>query len=38
VHRAATQLRDHDDRAQFLAGVNLILAGIEAVRRDRKDG
>lgn len=38
VHRAATQLRDHDDRAQFLTGVNLILAGIEAVRRDRKDG
>lgn len=30
VHRAVTQLRDHDDRAQFLAGVNLILAGIEA--------
>jgi len=38
VHRAATQLRDHDDRAQFLAGVNLILAGIEAVSRERKDG
>jgi AcrR family transcriptional regulator len=38
VHRAATQLRDHDDRAQFLAGVNLILAGIEAESREREDG
>ena len=25
----ATQLRDHDDRKQFLAGIDLILAGIE---------
>jgi hypothetical protein len=24
----ATQLRDHDDREQFLAGIDLILAGI----------
>jgi AcrR family transcriptional regulator len=38
VHRAATRLRDHDDRAQFLAGVNLILAGIEAESREREDG
>ena len=38
VHRAAAQLRDHDDRTQFLAGVNLILAGIEAESRERKDG
>jgi AcrR family transcriptional regulator len=38
VHRAAQRLRDHDDRAQFLAGVELILAGIEAVKRERKDG
>jgi len=37
-HRAATQLRDHDDRAQFLAGVNLILAGIEAESREHRDG
>lgn len=29
VHRAATQLPDHDDREQFLAGIDLILAGIE---------
>lgn len=28
----AARLRDHDDRAQFLAGVDLILAGIEAGR------
>jgi hypothetical protein len=28
----ATQLRDHDDREQFLAGVDLILAGIGTVR------
>ena len=27
VRRMASQLRDHDDRAQFLAGVDLILAG-----------
>jgi AcrR family transcriptional regulator len=38
VHRAATRLRDHDDRAQFLAGVNLILAGIEAESREHRDG
>ncbi|MCD2194524.1 TetR/AcrR family transcriptional regulator [Actinomycetospora endophytica] len=31
VRRAATRLADHDDRAQFLAGVDLILAGIGAV-------
>jgi AcrR family transcriptional regulator len=35
VHRAAQRLRDHDDRAQFLAGVDLILAGIETVNRER---
>lgn len=33
VHQVAGQLRDHDDREQFLAGVNLILAGAEALRR-----
>lgn len=32
VHRVAAQLPDHDDRAQFLAGIDLILAGIEATR------
>ncbi|NMM87250.1 TetR family transcriptional regulator [Rhodococcus sp. SRB_17] len=29
---AATQLREHDDREQFLAGIDLILAGIATVR------
>lgn len=29
----AHQLRDHDDREQFLAGVDLVLAGITAVHR-----
>ncbi|WP_245717521.1 TetR/AcrR family transcriptional regulator [Nocardia jejuensis] len=28
VHEVAAQLRDHDDRDQFLAGIDLILAGI----------
>ena len=28
VHRVAAKLPDHDDRAQFLAGIDLILAGI----------
>lgn len=32
VHRIAAQLRDHDDRQQFLAGVDLILAGIDTLR------
>lgn len=32
VRRMATQLRDHDDRQQFLAGVDLILAGVENLR------
>ena len=32
VHRVAAQLADHDDREQFLAGIDLILTGIEAVR------
>ena len=30
VHRISAQLRDHDDREQFLAGIDLILAGIRA--------
>jgi AcrR family transcriptional regulator len=28
VHQVVTQLRDHDDREQFLAGLDLFLAGI----------
>jgi AcrR family transcriptional regulator len=32
VRQMASQLRDHDDRAQFLAGVDLILAGIDSAR------
>lgn len=32
TRKVATQLREHDDRAEFLAGVDLILAGIEASR------
>ena len=32
VHQMATQLRDHDDREQFLAGLDLILAGIATIR------
>ena len=31
VHQVAPQLRDHDDREQFLAGIDLILAGIATV-------
>ena len=32
VHQVATQLREHDEREQFLAGINLILAGITTLR------
>ena len=32
LHDVATQLREHDDRAQFVAGVDLILAGIAGRR------
>jgi AcrR family transcriptional regulator len=32
VHKAATQLREHDDRDQFLAGVDIFLAGIATLR------
>jgi AcrR family transcriptional regulator len=28
IHQVAAQLREHDDREQFLAGIDLILAGI----------
>jgi len=27
-----TQLRDHDDRQQFLAGVDIFLAGVATLR------
>jgi AcrR family transcriptional regulator len=37
MHKAGTQLREHDDREQFLAGIDLILAGIETVNRAGKD-
>jgi len=37
VHKARTQLREHDDREQFLAGIDLILAGIETVNRTGGD-
>jgi hypothetical protein len=33
-----THLREHDDREQFLAGIDLILAGIETVHRGGRDG
>ncbi|MGI5239422.1 TetR/AcrR family transcriptional regulator [Dactylosporangium sp. CA-139066] len=33
IRNVADQLREHDDRAQFLAGVDLILAGITALGR-----
>jgi AcrR family transcriptional regulator len=32
MHQVATQLAEHDDREQFLAGIDLILAGIGTVR------
>jgi hypothetical protein len=32
VRQVATQLPEHDDRDQFLAGIDLILAGITTVR------
>ncbi|MBV9747678.1 MAG: TetR family transcriptional regulator [Acetobacteraceae bacterium] len=32
VRQVATQLPEHDDREQFLAGINLILVGIERSR------
>jgi len=38
VHRGRTQLREHDDREQFLVGIDLILVGIETVNRADKDG
>ncbi|WIY07056.1 TetR/AcrR family transcriptional regulator [Amycolatopsis mongoliensis] len=32
VHKASAQLREHDDRDQFLAGVDIFLAGIATLR------
>jgi hypothetical protein len=32
VRQVAPQLREHDDRDQFLAGIDLILAGIKTVQ------
>jgi AcrR family transcriptional regulator len=32
VHQVAKQLREHDDREQFLAGIDLFLAGLETIR------
>ncbi len=32
LHDVAAEFREHDDRAQFLAGVDLILTGIAALR------
>ena len=32
VHQVATQLPEHDDREQFLAGIDLILVGISTAR------
>jgi hypothetical protein len=32
LRRIAGQLRDHDDRAQFMAGVDLIVAGIAGLK------
>ena len=32
VHQVATQLPGHDDRGQFLAGIDLILVGITRIR------
>jgi AcrR family transcriptional regulator len=32
IHQVAAQLREHDEREQFLAGIDLILAGIGTLR------
>lgn len=33
IHGVTAQFRAHDDRADFLAGIDLILSGIESMRR-----
>ncbi|MEV4351308.1 TetR/AcrR family transcriptional regulator [Actinoplanes sp. NPDC049596] len=35
VREAASQLQDHDDREQFLAGVDIFLAGVSATKTRR---
>ena len=37
VHEARMHLREHDDREQFLAGIDLILVGIETVSHAGND-
>ena len=37
VAEAATQLREHDDREQFLAGVNIFLTGMQGMTSTRRD-
>ncbi|NBH07225.1 TetR/AcrR family transcriptional regulator, partial [Amycolatopsis sp. SID8362] len=32
VRKAATRLAEHDDREQFLAGVDIFLAGVATLR------
>jgi len=32
THKAAARLLEHDDREQFLAGVDIFLAGIASLR------
>lgn len=32
IHKAATRLAEHDDRDQFLAGIDIFLAGIASLR------
>jgi hypothetical protein len=33
LHQVAAQLPGHDDREQFLAGIDIILAGITTARQ-----
>ena len=35
AHAIAAQMREHDDREDFLAGIDLLLAGLAAMRRKR---
>ena len=35
AHAVAAQMREHDDREDFLAGIDLLLAGLAAARRKR---
>ena len=35
VHKTRTQLREHDDREQFPAGIDVTLTGIETVNRGK---